>query len=1066
MTGVEIRELVDEDIPSLVRMWNNSDSIWPGGFTSGMPLTVERVRAWNRNTTYLAPLTALVEGEVVGFCGLTRAQGQPDVAYISILGVLPEVLGKGIGRDLLRTAIVRATLLGFRRLDLDTWAANTRALPLYKRTGFFWVPGTSVNMQNCLPALLRQPLVRRFLGEEDWYAALRPHITLEEDRYEEGGIPAFPYIFARDGARLVLRVAVTTGDVLAFEDEALSLATEVDSPRVVAGVPTLARWRVGRKRPSEGAQQATLFVQGRGGVSGERTVSATVAESAVFEAELVASAAVDGEGKSDSGEPPGVRAALALGDVALVLGAPLSVVPAVEVSAEPPQISLAPGVPGTFSLVARNNLPTVARVRLQLTAWDDLSIRLADSPDLELAPGSAAAVRIEARAPAGLHTLQALPLVNDLTGRRVPSETGSAEVPIVAGGPADAFAYRTSGGAVLENANLRALVSARGGLVRIQTKSPTHDLVEQRAVVGPPYWPAEFAHRRFAVEVDAREGRASVHLAVEAADRPGLIFRCTLTLTAAPRLETEFSLVNTSAELVEANVRVEHTMRLHSSLIAVPLAEGLLVDSAEAADWEGGANYPDCYAETWASLEREEFTVGFLWPEGSEAEFSRRYGPFFALPRVTAPPGATVPAGRLVLYAGTGGWPTVREQWRLLFAPGAAQLPGRPLRAADVRVAPDPVVFTGEPVAARLHLRHLRQRALAGKAHLSLPPGWRATATEWQFADLRRGQARTFETTIAPLAREPGGRFPDADEATIFLDANLALSRQRLALLSLGHATEPVQVLERPQAGQRTLVIDNGWAKVVIAPDYAASVVAFEHDGRNHLFSAFPRLGELMWQRPWFGGIGPVVGEGGAHFHPIHAGRLHMERVGVEYPVERELWGATWRGSRLMSDLSRPRGSRLEVEYLTLGGSNALLCAVRLLNRTKAPLSLQSFLGCYLQVEGEIQRTVLRYLAAGEHNTRREAHDVWLAPSADWAAVESESTGVTAALVSLTPWAYIQAYDLGLEGAHLFNVGTRVLPPESGDEYLTLFILTDSAEKARRYRAMGWSGSIGAAPEH
>jgi hypothetical protein len=154
------------------------------------------------------------------------------------------------------------------------------------------------------------------------------------------------------------------------------------------------------------------------------------------------------------------------------------------------------------------------------------------------------------------------------------------------------------------------------------------------------------------------------------------------------------------------------------------------------------------------------------------------------------------------------------------------------------------------------------------------------------------------------------------------------------------------------------------------------------------------------------------------------------------------------------------------VEYLTLGGSNLLLCATRFVNLTAAPQQVQTFLGCYLKVAGEMQRTVLRYLAEGEHNTRREAYDVWLAPSADWAAVESEPSGITAALVSATRWTHVQAYNLGFEGAHLFNVGETLLAPGAGDEYLTLFLLTDSAAKARRYRALGWSGQIGTPPEH
>ncbi|MHB1416939.1 MAG: GNAT family N-acetyltransferase, partial [Chloroflexota bacterium] len=217
--SVEIRELRDEEVASLTQMWNESDSIWPGGFTSGMPLTLERMRLWNRSTEYLAPFVAVEDGRLVGFGGLTRQSGEPDVAYVSVLGVHPSVLSRGYGRDLLRATVARSTQLGFGRLDLDTWGANTRAIPLYKRTGFLWVPDTSVNMQNFLPTLLRHPLVKEFLAGEDWYNCFKPRISLEEDAFVQGGVPAFPYEFERDGRRLSLWLAVGSGEILSYEDE-------------------------------------------------------------------------------------------------------------------------------------------------------------------------------------------------------------------------------------------------------------------------------------------------------------------------------------------------------------------------------------------------------------------------------------------------------------------------------------------------------------------------------------------------------------------------------------------------------------------------------------------------------------------------------------------------------------------------------------------------------------------------------------------------------------------------------------------------------------------------------
>ncbi len=1062
-----IRELRDEDLPSLLRMWNESDEIWPGGFTSGMPLTVDRVIRWHRNTAYLAPFVAVEDNTVVGFCGLTHLHGDPTVAYISILGVHPSALGRGYGRDLLRAAVARAAALGLRRLDLDTWSANTRAIPLYKRAGFFWVPGTSANMQNFLPLLLRDELLPRFLDGEDWYRCFRPQISLAEDVWTAGNLPVFRHIFERDGARLSLDLEVSTGELVAYEDAEVRVAGEVSHRNLVLGVPDLARWHVERK-DAEGKPplSVSLFVAGRGGVVAERALVGQVVRAATFEVEAIATQPASEATAAAPAARPGLDARLTVGGRALQLGVSLPVVPALEAFVEPSQVAAAPERPVRFWLGVRNNLASPARARLQLTTCGDYALSPQGPLTFALEAGAAASSAVEACAPAGLHTLHIAPLLVHDGGETTLVEAGTAEVNIVAGGPSDAFAYRTHAGAVMENAHLRAVVTARGGRLQLQAKNPATDLVEQSAVIGPPFWPSEFAHRQFDVQVDVREGRASVHMAAASSHYPGLFFRRTITLTASPRLEVEFSLVNTAAEPYQLAVRVDHTMRLHSSLVALPLAEGLLVDSAEAAEWEGGAVLPECYAETWASLQREDLTVGFLWPAGSQGEFSRRYGPSFVCPRVAVPPGGTVAAGRVVLYAGTGGWRTVRDQWRRLFSPGAPERPPQPVRAAQVVVEPGAVAWSGEPVDLELRLRHLRARALTGRARLSLPPGWNASATEWDVAQLRRSQLATYHTAVAPDPAALAGAFPAADEATLFLDADLALGKQQLALLVLGMSAGEVRIDEQVRGGQRTLLVDNGWSTFTVAPAFAASVVAYERGGQNHLLSAFPAPGQLMWQRPWFGGIGPVVAPAGTHFHPIHAGRLHEEEFAVEYPARRDYLGARWQGVRLSADLRRPAGIRLTVEYLTLHGSNLLLAAVSLANHTAVPLSVQSFLGCYLQLSGDVQHTILRYQAEGEHNTRRAAYDVWLAPSADWAALESERTGLTAALISPTAWARVQVYNLGLEGAHLFNVGEVLLAPGTADEYLSLFVLTDGADRARRYRALGWSGAIGTPPEH
>ena len=286
------------------------------------------------------------------------------------------------------------------------------------------------------------------------------------------------------------------------------------------GVPATAHFSVARKEAA-GAVPFSLFVDGHGGLEATRRVAGSVERSATLEVAVLATRPALRATGGLAVDRPGLVAHVTVGDKALAMGASLPVVPGLEVFAEPEQVSLAPDRPGRFWLGVRSNYRSPVTATLQLTTCGDFAVRPVGEMEFTLAPGASAAVEVEVEAPAGLHSLRAVPLLVQPSGPE-PVEAGLLEVPVVAGGPSDAFAYRTAWGAVLENAHLRALITAKGGAVRLQTKNPEHDLVEQRATIGPPFWPSEFAYREFELQVDARDGRASVHMAIASLDRPGL----------------------------------------------------------------------------------------------------------------------------------------------------------------------------------------------------------------------------------------------------------------------------------------------------------------------------------------------------------------------------------------------------------------------------------------------------------------------------------------------------------------------------------------------------------------
>ena len=169
-----------EECQRLADMFNDWDSSWPGGFTRGVRMTASHVVEEHRRSRNLAVLVVESDEEIVGYCNLEAQPGQKELAYIGLLGARLSAHGKGIGKLLLREMVKRITELGYRQLTLHTWAGNTKAVPLYKKTGFQWIPETDVFMRNFLPAILNMPIVKTFLDGRDWYECLDREIQMHE----------------------------------------------------------------------------------------------------------------------------------------------------------------------------------------------------------------------------------------------------------------------------------------------------------------------------------------------------------------------------------------------------------------------------------------------------------------------------------------------------------------------------------------------------------------------------------------------------------------------------------------------------------------------------------------------------------------------------------------------------------------------------------------------------------------------------------------------------------------------------------------------------------------------
>jgi putative acetyltransferase len=80
-------------------------------------------------------------GRIVGTCGLWLDPGDPACCELRKMYLRPNWRGRGLGGQLLQTALDHARATGRRRVELETNRAMTAAIGLYESRGFREIEG-------------------------------------------------------------------------------------------------------------------------------------------------------------------------------------------------------------------------------------------------------------------------------------------------------------------------------------------------------------------------------------------------------------------------------------------------------------------------------------------------------------------------------------------------------------------------------------------------------------------------------------------------------------------------------------------------------------------------------------------------------------------------------------------------------------------------------------------------------------------------------------------------------------------------------------------------------------
>lgn len=1059
----------------LAEMWNASDQQWPGGFTRGVPFTAERIADWmDKQTTLVRLVVRTQEGAVVGYGSLWDETSQPGrSAYVDLLNVHPEHQGRSLARLMLAQMVDYATEQGYERMTIGTWAANLKAVPLYKKVGFYWKPNTSVFMENYIPTLRRLPILHDFFAQEDWYALHNRELAQTEDDQRHPKTGETEVYISRwrraNGATVEAVIDRRAQTLTGLETDEFAVYARVGASKPVQGLPYPITWEITNKR------NTPLTVQIE--ACGDEQVEIEYSQSLVIEPEETETVTATFRCAADAPKlelsswrpkpAPQIKTRLLLDGQELLLGAGVQYQPAVEISFGPATPSLTPGLAKSVLVEVKNHLDRPLAGTLHIVDAGGLATSWLEQPIHAEAEGFASAL-LELSSDQDIATAVKFAVTFVVDGEQVTTAPQSLPVLVRGVGNVAALLHQrdlTRREIVVENDFFSLGGRQRGGEMWLSNHAGQDYYLNLHEAVGPPYTPSEFDQRDYDLSLHQEGGRVRATFSITSTRFPDLKLGREVIVTASPVVEVRQWLENggsiTHVCKVQTTLHLPESFATHAQA-ALPRRERLVTTLTNIMpEVEGDfPKRPEDVAEQWGAFFMQGQVHGVVWSADiSEHEWRPWYFDLDSA-ECTLPPQSRVELSPLHLYCGPGDWRAVRRIWQQ--RSGQTEQTQLDNRAMPQGAGPQRIVLTPNPIltltgeaTVQIEADNVRQQPVNGRLLVTPPAGWSSEPTEIAVDDLRQGK-----TVIANIQLTAHGAAVGPADGQLTMQTTGYDLVQPFTILRLGDPRQSVEVGPEQDQGQTLWRIDNGRMLWQVAPGFQAGIVSWQEGGSevNHLRSSFPDDGEFEWMKPWFGGLRPTLGSQEGNW----PGKLHEEAFHASPFETRDAQGLRWCGVRLTAEIERLKtlkGLRTELEYLTLPGSNLLKAIFRLVNTTPVYqhawnpwLALQLF----CQVDGVYENAELYGESSyiGTVQRKRSTVSNWLRMG-DWGAVVNPVSGRAITAVCASQPDSMVLLNSGQHGGHLMATQNKPIEPHGMNELVLYVALVDSLAAARGYRCLG-----------
>ncbi len=971
---IEIHDYDETMAENIAKMWNTWDELWPGGFTQGVPYTAERVKKQFGKSNALAILIAIdkKDKKPVGSCTLYAHWRDKEAAYIGTLGVSPEALGKKVGKRLLLESIQRALDKGYFRVDLNTWAGNMKAVPLYKKIGMMWNPEIGgVHMEDYIPGILKHPLCSPFFiplsGNGDWYDAHVREPAQAPDDTERKGMAVFPYEFKHNENTLSVTIDRLGRGITAIErvinDVKIRVDASVNSHQVLCGLPYTYQFEI--ENGSESDIDASITLTGFSGLvfdeDSSKATKVKPGETLIWDVPFHLDSSA--ELFRDNVKASNIITKINIDGQDSELHTGLKVKPAVEVRTRWGECRIVAGGTSVIPLTIISNIPKSVKAKVLLRGMDvPLNIENVNgvvSIDAEGLAGTILNISSSEDLEEGAHDLWVRFEITPKSGKNI--LTREFRVPI--------FCLGTNGIAVghddrqkrivIASSEYNATFSEEGAILRTSDQFGSDTMsFHIRSTIGPPFGINPFRYAERDPVIQSTETETVVAMKANHPDRPLAIEDRAIFRHNSNVILHEVWVTNTSSESETFQLRLNGRgggITFSRGRVYLPLAGGIVKGNLGNFYFSHPAisGEPSDFNEGWVALEQNTKFVGQFFDMNLAEEYKLGMGQMseITFPLVTLDSGETRRLSQIWVVHGATDWTDIQRLWKVHIE---RRFENRIESSQEQSISNlinlnlDPIVIPNISEAeTTLSLTKATLAPFMGHLSARAPAGWSAGIDlgETEVNDLTEGEVASCEIQMMQdisfsLKLHPSKQIPDEfgiHRGSVKFETDWDISK-KLLLIQLGTSKNNVEITEELDQGAKVVRVNNGLIDFTVSSDFGGCLISLRNqNGVEFMTSAFPNPAPKPggFLDNYHGGIQPII------FDEEMGEDIMNARTNQEAMTSSIYENGSWKGAEIswigkVQKISR--GVHFKLRYLTTPGSPIVLMQWVISNKTTAPI--------------------------------------------------------------------------------------------------------------------------------